>query len=279
MKHLTLPILILFLAFGCKSDEDSDTILAAEDRMNISYGEDPQQKLDIYLPAGRNEDTKVLILVHGGSWSGGARTDMNYFIPTLKSQFPNHAIVNIDYRLATIASPGYPKQIEDIQAMIAHLKSEDYNISNNYAFIGASAGGHLSLLYSYKYDTQNEVGAVCSIVGPTDFTDPAYTQNPLYAQGLYYLVGQVPYNENPSLYAEVSPRTHVTADDPSTVLFYGGQDPLVPGSQSVRLRNELEDAGVYVEHYLYANGGHGNWDAATMLDFQTKLIAFLQTKF
>ncbi len=280
MKKFTLSIFAMLLFLSCKSDDETTSeVLEAVDHLNVSYGADPEQKLDIYLPEGRGSDTKVFVLVHGGSWVAGSRNDLNYFIPILKNQFPDHAIVNIDYRLATVASPGYPKQIEDIQSVIAHLKSEDYDISNEYAFIGASAGGHLSLLYAYHFDPDHEVKAVASAVGPTDFTDPSYTQNPAYATALYPLVGPVDYNENPDLYAEVSPRTHVSAQSPPTIMFYGGQDPLVPASQSVRLKNKLEDFGVYHEHYLYATGGHGNWDAVTMLDFQSKLMAFMEDRF
>lgn len=277
MRYL-LPLLFLFLCVSC-DDDDSQSNLPAEDMMNVSYGPDPEQEMDIYLPANRGDNTKVIILVHGGAWYSGSRDAFNYFIPVLKAEFPDYAIVNMDYRLGTIASPGYPKQIEDIELLIDHLESGDYNISDDYAMIGTSAGGHLSLLYAYGHDEDHDVKAVASIVGPTDFTDPSYTDNPLYAQGLVYLVGNVSYDENPELYAEVSPRTHVDAQSPPTILFYGGQDPLVPATQSPRLKERLDEFNVYNEHYLYPNGGHGDWDAATMLDFQGKLIAFLHAKF
>ena len=235
--------------------------------------------MDIYLPAGRNSSTKAIILVHGGGWTSGSKADFNYFIPVLKSQFPEHAIVNINYRLATLESPGFPKQIEDIQTLVAHLKTADYSISSDYAFIGASAGAHLSMLYSYHYDDADDVKAVCSIVGPTDFTDPAYTENPLFQNGLTYLVGNYSFEQNPEVFIEVSPAAHVSAESPPTIMFYGGQDPLIPATQSQILRDKLDDFGVYNEWYLYAQGGHGDWDAATMLDFTGKLITFLQVKF
>ena len=67
-------------------------------------------------------------------------------------------------------------QIDDIKAVISDLKAkqEEYQISNEYAFIGVSAGAHLSMLYSYAYDINKEVDMVCSIVGPTNFLDNAY---------------------------------------------------------------------------------------------------------
>ncbi|MBF6608568.1 MAG: alpha/beta hydrolase [Flavobacterium sp.] len=279
---LSLPVMLLLLNFGC-NDSDTETpdpILPAQELLNVSYGQDAEQKMDVYLPQGRtDETTKTFILVHGGGWSGGSRTDFNYVVPLLKAQFPNHAIVNIDYRLGTMQSPGFPKQIQDIEMMISFLKNSDYNISDQYAFIGASAGAHLSLLYSYHFDPLHEVQAVCSIVGPTDFTDPAYTGNPLFQYGLMALVGNANYSLNPEVFIEVSPTSHISPQSPPTIMFYGGQDPLIPISQGTRLRDKLENAGVYNEFYLYSDGGHGNWNLQIMADFQQKLIAFLKSKF
>jgi len=283
MKKYSLPLILLFLTFGCnKSPENNPeeyTSLPAQNSLNISYGNDAQQIMDIYLPAGRNVNTKVIILVHGGGWSGGSKTDFDYFVPTLKAEFPSHAIVNMNYRLATASSPGFPKQIQDIEKLVQHLKASDYSISSDYAFIGASAGAHLSMLYAYHYDPDDDVKAVCSIVGPTDFTDPSYTGNPLYEYGLTALVGNVTFQSNPEIFIEVSPRTHVTAYSPPTIMFHGGQDPLIPATQGPRLKEKLDEFNVYNELYIYPNGGHGNWDAVTMADFSTKLIAFLQAKF
>ena len=281
MKKYALPMLLLFLTFACNTstDKNQEEPLVAQTLLNISYGNDSEQIADIYLPAGRNENTKTIILVHGGGWSGGSKADMSYFIPTLQSQFPDYAIVNTDYRLATSESPGFPKQIEDLQKLIVNLKNGDYHISNDFAMIGTSAGAHLSMLYAYNYDPSNEVKALCSIVGPTDFTDPAYTGNPLFQSGLFYLVGNVNPQTNPEIFIDVSPVTHVSAQSPPTILLYGGQDPLIPASQAPRLKDRLDDFNVYNEMYIYAEGGHGNWDAATTLDFTGKLFTFLESKF
>ncbi|HEX9979035.1 MAG TPA: alpha/beta hydrolase [Flavobacterium sp.] len=284
MKTSTIPMLLMFIALGCNQSEENasnnqNPNLPAQDILNVAYGNDAEQKMDIYLPAARNIDTKVIILVHGGGWSGGSKADFNYVIPTLKLNFPEHAIVNMNYRLGTTSSPGFPKQIQDIEKLVQHLKNSDYSISEDYAFIGASAGAHLSMLYAYHYDPGHDVKAVASIVGPTDFTDPVYTGNPLYQYGLLPLVGNVNYQQNPEVFIEVSPATHVSAQSPATIMFYGGQDPLVPATQAPRLKEKLDQFGVYNEMYIYANGGHGNWDIQTMADFTAKLITFLHDRF
>lgn len=276
-----LPILLMIFNVGCNSaDEDNNTeesTLPAQDIMNVAYGNDSEQIMDVYLPAGRNSATKVFILVHGGGWSSGSKSDFNYVIPILKSAFPGHAIVNIDYRLATANSPAFPKQVEDIEKVIQFLKSSDYNLSENYAFIGASAGAHLAMLYSYQYHTGNNIKAVCNIVGPADFTDPYYTTHPYYNFAALYLLGNIA--GQPEAVIAVSPAQHVTAESPATIMFYGGQDPLVPVSQATRLKAKLDQSGVYNEYYLYENGGHGNWNTQITADFQAKLINFFRERF
>jgi len=282
-KYLLLPFLLLFITIGCGSDDSPVTSplpaepLAAETMLNVAYGSDPQQKMDVYLPEGRDENTKVIILIHGGSWQHGSKEDMGFMVPTIRQQFPEHAIVNINYRLATTTSPAYPKQINDIEAVINFIDNSDYQVSDDYALVGVSAGAHLSMLYSYKYDTEHDVKAVVDIVGPADFLDPNYLSHPLYAESGVILLGTPSPTEEQIL--EVSPAAHITAAAPPTLSFYGGVDPLVPATQGPRLKNKLDSFGVYNEFNFYADGGHANWDAQIMQEVFGKTILFLQNNF
>lgn len=275
-----LPFIMLFFNLGCKESGENTPrpILPATELKNVSYGNDAEQLMDVYLPAGRdNNTTKVFILMHGGGWSGGSKAGLDYVIPLLKSEFPDHAIVNMDYRLATMDSPAFPKQVQDIEKAIQFLKDSDYQIANEYAFIGASAGAHLAMLYSYKYDTAREVKAVCSIVGPSDFTDPFYTSHPYYNYVALYLFGDIDNHDQAA--TGISPALHVDAQSPPTILFYGGQDMLIPVSQATRLKAQLDTQNIYNEYYLYKNGGHGNWNSQVMSDFKEKLIKFFKDRF
>jgi acetyl esterase/lipase len=265
--------LVLFVAvlWSCSSGDDNQNVLPAQTFSNVSYGSDSQQVYDIDLPEGRNSSaTKVIIMVHGGAWYGGSKNDMAAAMAFARLQFPYHAIVNMEYRLATNESPAYPKQINDIQSVIGHIESQGYNISKQYAFLGVSAGAHLSMLYAYHFDTEHRVKAVCSIVGPTDFTDPAYVGSELETTLFPYLVGTDPSVE---LVAEVSPITHVTAGSPPTIQFNGNLDPLIPLSQGERLKAALDAAGVTNERHVYT-AGHGNFSVADSQDIYGKLGAF-----
>jgi acetyl esterase/lipase len=277
-KYLLLPILFLFLVTGCSTDDSkTDAPLAARNILNVAYGPDAQQTMDVYLPAGRDEGTKVIVLVHGGAWTSGSKEDVTSLVPILQQRFPEYAVVNINYRLATETSPAMPKQIDDIESVLDNLEAGGYHISDDYAFIGFSAGAHLSMLYSYAYDTDHDVKAICNVVGPADFSDPEYLSHDLYPIAALYLMGtSTPTQEQ---IASVSPAGYITPQSPPTITFYGGQDPLVPASQGPRLKAKLDQAGVYNEFNFYPDGGHADWDVATFAEVYNKVEAFLQNRF
>lgn len=271
-------LFVLFLAiFSSCSPDDSAPVssnLNAETLLDVPYGTNPQQLIDIYLPARRTSSTtKVLFLVHGGGWTSGSKNDMTALAFGIRSQFPDYAIVNIGYRLGTLATPAYPNQINDIQSVVSYLENNNFNVSKQYGFLGISAGAHLSMLYSYKFDTEHNVKVVCSIVGPTDFTDPAYENHEAIGTTLPYLIGQ---NPPESICAEISPITFVSAQSASTIQFAGNQDPLIPTSQGTRLKQKLDTFNITNELHVY-NAGHGDFNPVDAQDINVKLIAFLTT--
>lgn len=266
-------LLLLFVGFlwNCSSDDDASAVSSAQTYTNVSYGPDSEQVYDIDLPAGHNGNTKVLILIHGGAWYAGSKDDMAGAVAFARLQFPQHAIVNMEYRLATVESPAYPKQINDIQSVIDHLESNGYGISQQYAFLGVSAGAHLATLYAYRFDADHKIKAVCAMVGPTDFTDPAYAGGELQTTLFPYLVGADPSAE---LVMEVSPIFHVDADSAPTIQFNGNADPLIPNSQGERLKAALDEAGVSNQRHVY-DAGHGNFSISDSQDINAKLANFL----
>jgi acetyl esterase/lipase len=277
LKNLCYLAFIGVLFLSC-SNEDSELssepeIIEAYEALDVSYGSDSNQVFDIYLPEGRTENTKVLFLVHGGSWVGGDKEDMNDVRDYVLQNHPSLGIVNMNYTLAGANSPPVPMQTNDISAVVNYITSNKTSliISDDIGFIGVSAGAHLSLLWSYANDTNNQVDMVCSIVGPTNFTDPAYynSANPVF-QSMYVLFGNpsIPFLES------ASPYHTATATSPPTLLFYGGQDPLVPNSQGIDLDSQLTNLGVPHEFSFYEEEGHG-WFGQNLLDTFNKISNYI----
>lgn len=285
MKITKYTLLVLFISleiFSCSEDDfttnnsEVTTSLEFRQELNVSYGSDSDQVFDIYLPENRTLDTKVMILVHGGGWTSGDKSSMDDFKDIMLQELPNIAIVNINYRLADPDNQPYPMQIDDITTIVNVLKTNqnDYVISNDIGFLGTSAGAHLSMLWSYAFDTDDDVQMVASIVGPTNFTDPAYTENenPVLQQ----IINVFGIDVSTAYLEELSPYHQATTTAPPTILFYGGEDPLIPTSQGVDMEAKLSELGVTHQFTLYPNAGHG-WDGPKLLDTWTKLKAFTET--
>ena len=282
-KIVCLKIFLLLSFYNCSNNEALEEInntldpLKAYQELNIAYGTDSKQTFDLYLPANRTSNTKVMVLVHGGGWVSGDKSEMDQVKDLVKQDFPNLAIVNINYRLAGLGNPPFPMQIDDVSSVVTFLKENKtkYTISNKFGFIGTSAGAHLSLLYSYASDTGKNVNMVCSIVGPTNFTDPAYINNTdTSAQLLLGLFGVSPTNT--SFLESVSPYHQVTSTAPPTIMFYSGMDELIPTSQGTDLRDKLLNLNITHEFTLYPNTTHGGI-IVEISDIWAKLNVFTQT--
>lgn len=294
LKIVTVLITLL-LAYSCSKDDSikqnntvNVTISAHKTPLdaskkyiakNVAYGEHPQQTFDIYLPANRTKNTKTLLMLHGGGWNSGDKSDMDVLVALMQLQLPHLAVVNINYRLATEGNPAYPMQINDITTVIDTLKANRnyYTIADKYGFTGASAGSHLSMLWAYAFDKHKDIEMVSSIVGPTNFTDPAYLEhkNPEVKRLLKEIYGMEELSI--PLLEEVSPYHRVKLGAPPTILFYGAKDSIVPVSQGVDMKEKLDALQITNEFTLYENEGHGWENEKTVLDTWTKLKKFITT--
>ena len=68
-----------------------------------------------------------------------------------------------------------------------------------------------------------------------------------------------------------------TSTSPPTILFYGGQDPLIPTTQGTAMRDKLEELNITHEFTLYPNEGHG-WVGLNLFDTSLKLKDFIEAQ-
>lgn len=275
--------LIIFLSAGgtgCQKTENSQTNLAQLDMTNVSYGSDSANNIDVYLPAGRDTaNTKVLLFIHGGSWSGGNKSEFANAIPALRPKLQDFAIFNMDYRLAHNDSTRFPAQITDLQAALNFIQSKagEYKINaNKIGLVGASAGAHLALLEAYKNNANGKIKAVVDLFGPADLTD-LYNNHPIPAQARPVIVnflGATPAT-NPNIYLQASPVNFVNAQSVPTKIFHGTDDIVVPLAQSTALKAKLEANKVKVDMTIYSGEGHG-WQGNNLLDTYQKTIDFIK---
>ena len=269
----TTLLLAIFVSSCKKEKEDEDKPVTM---LNVSYGSNAQQKMDVYLPAGRGTTiTKVIIMIHGGGWNSGDKSDFNAYVDSLKKREPTYAIFNINYRLAN-APDLFPAQEQDVKAAVEFIygKRSEYLISDKFVLIGASAGAHLALLQGYKYTTPVKVKAIVDFFGPTDLVD-MYNNPPtqLVPLLLNAVTGATPTTNN-TIYTQSSPVNFVTSQSPPTIVLHGGTDIVVSASQSLLLNTKLAISGVDRQYVFYPTEGHG-WVGANLTDSFNKIQAFL----
>ena len=169
MNLLKLFSVILFFPFfiSCKKNTATDNSITTQTKTNVAYGTDAAQTMDVYLPAGRSVTaTKVMVMIHGGSWTTGDKIDLNTFVDTMKRRLPGYAIFNINYRLSAGTANVFPTQENDVKAALHFIysKSAEYLINDKYVLIGASAGAHLAMLQGYKYMVPVKPKAIVSFL-------------------------------------------------------------------------------------------------------------------
>ena len=88
---------LLIVFSSCKKEEPKKTnpevFIAAKDILNLSYGSDNLQKMDVYLPTNRTANTKLIVFIHGGSFIEGDKSDFTVLVKELVRE--NFAIVNL----------------------------------------------------------------------------------------------------------------------------------------------------------------------------------------
>src|SRR6186997_1703486 len=169
MRNSLLLLFIIISISSCKKDDDTEQDMSVT-MLNVSYGTNAQQKMDVYLPANRStSNTKVIIMIHGGGWNTGDKADFNEYVDSLKKREPSYAIFNINYRLANTPDL-FPAQELDVKTAVEFIynKRQEYKVSDKFVLVGASAGAHLALLQGYKYSTPVKPKAIIDFFGPTD---------------------------------------------------------------------------------------------------------------
>ncbi len=218
--------------------------------------------LDLYR-TGSSGLKPAVIVVHGGSWTGGNRSDF----PSWDRWWAGSVgavVLDIDYTL----TPGdWRRPVEDVKAAIrwARQHRDELGIDpTRIVLLGRSAGGHLALEAAYEAaesgDRTAQVAAVAAIYPPVDllwgYANPA---NPHVHDGSSalrrYLGG--PPDQAHEAYVAASPLSHLGPHTPPTLLVHGLMDPLVSPHHTVELTAALQARGLPHQTVYLPTGQHG----------------------
>jgi acetyl esterase/lipase len=139
--------------------------------LDVPYGSDEKQKLDLYYPNVSKEKYPTMIIIHGGGWAGMDKIDWHLY-PGFFALEEGFAVISINYRLAP--NNKFPDGWNDVNnALELIIKNEKlWKIDlNNLFFWGASAGGNFVSMLGFKYasDPRIRIGGVASLCPVLDF--------------------------------------------------------------------------------------------------------------
>jgi len=288
-KSIGKVLFVIFsslLFFNCTKDpvgKGGSKTIALPERIiqDTSYGTDPKQKMDIFLPAGRTSATKLVIFIHSGGWESGSKSDAEYLqmFNLIKLKWPEAAVATINYRLTSNPTVHYSEIMADISSAVNFLVSNksSFVISDAICMMGASAGAHLAMLYAYKYNKNNYVKCVADFFGPTKLSDWSWynTYNIWIGKAVKDILIQLNGSAwNVPFYDSNSPFSVANGQSKPTIIFHGTLDAIVPLYQSQWLRGQLTTLGVANEYYEYFDG-HG-FNYTNSADAMDKSITFFK---
>lgn len=263
---------------------------------DLSYGDKPANKFDLYLPA---DDTKesygLVVYLHPGGFTTGDKSGDAEMLQWLCSK--GYVAAGINYTLRDEAHPesSVYSQSMEIKSSIQSVKDEaeklGYNL-DSMAVAGGSAGGTLALLYAYRDAAESPIPVkmMFEAVGPSSFYPEDWSvygldKNKEAAAGLFGVMlgteispdvlGTAEYDE---IVKPISAFMWVNEDSVPSVIAYGTYDKVCPFASASHLVKALEDNHVPHEYFEMPHSGHGlQNDTAISAEYMEKVEEYLDT--
>jgi len=211
--------------------------------------------IDIFWPEGEGKRAAV-ILLHGGGWGAGHRSDMHAYARLLAE----HGFVAIAAEYRLVGEAPWPAQINDVKDVIRWVRNNaDFLLVDPHkiALQGYSAGGHLALLAAATSrkscfgvpaphpEGTAEVNAVVAFFAPSDLRGDGSPP-----------VARLLAGHGEAGAAEASPVTHIAPGFPPAFLLSGTLDQIVSYKAALHLFEALTEIGAKVDLHLYHGHTH-----------------------
>ncbi|MDZ4729348.1 MAG: alpha/beta hydrolase [Xanthomonadales bacterium] len=217
--------------------------------LDLAYGTDPKQKLDLYLPQGDVTSAPVFLFLHGGGFREGDRAHYGAVAEPFVKQGIITAVAS--YRL-TDDGFHYPDQPTDAKNAVKWLYENvgQYGGDAESLYVGGhSAGAILSADIGVDRSWMTEAGiptaalkGILPISGPYDIRERG-RPGEVYA-----------YAPTPELREQASPILHIVDPAPTAVVAVGSTEAYVASSQE--LADQLTAAGVNVRFLVLDGEDH-----------------------
>ena len=220
-------------------------------KLDLTYGTDPRQKLDVYRPEKITPHTRVVVFFYGGTWRCGSRHDYRFVGEALTSR--GFIAVVPDYRLYPQVK--FPAFVEDGAATIRWVHdyiAEFGGDPEQIYLMGHSAGSHTAALLTTDAHYLQAVGLDRKVIRATA------TMSGVYDFGSNKWDPEVfgPLTNAATMQPQPSPMTFVDGQEPPMLLMHGLKDWIVSPQNTVRLTECIQKHGGEVEQITYAHRGH-----------------------
>ena len=262
--------LILACLCGCRSSEffAANAPIAfshVDRRVNLAYGTDPRQKLDVYAPR-LAMNRPVVIFWYGGSWQEGSKADYR-FVGTALAKLGFVAVLP-DYRLyPQVVFPLFDEDGARAVAWVEQHVQEFGGDPQRIVLMGHSAGGHTAAFLALNHAFLQHFGANSSnIVGLIGLSGP-YALVP--DSDALRSAFAPPFSEK-----DWQPIRFVDSHAPPTLLLHGLSDTEVLPQETIALHDALLQKNVRVEMHLFPHRGHADTVApfALLLRWRTPVV-------
>ncbi len=298
-------LLLLIVMSSCNKVESTDTIISeymfvkssstytVVVEKNITYGQGLSHqalnsttystmdlKLDVYKPANTAKKRPAILLIHGGGFSGGDKSDVNivnianYFasrgwvafsinyrlmrdlgtIPTQWVQYAQNNVASTDQFQFRAMYPAHRDAKAAVRWLVAN--AANYNIDTNYITVGGGSAGAITAV-------------TLGITNPTDFTneisltlDPSLSttnlnQTYIIKTILDFWGSGVAVNATNNIYGY----QRFDPSDAPIMIAHGTEDTTVLYTNATELRDKYTSTGANYKLYTLTGRGHSPWDA------------------
>ena len=262
---------------------------------NIRYGDAERDLVTVYVPhnAYDREYNACILFIHGGSWTGGKKEDMAPHCKKLAMQ--GYVTATMSYSLCAngVSDVTVYTMLDEVTACIGAIKAfgeeKGLNITK-LATSGYSAGGHISMLYSFAQPEASPIplAFTANRVGPSDMTaaawgDMSYSLTSMLT-GVQITEEMKQNGEADALAKSISPVYFVNENTMPSLFAYAGNDPLVTKGNRTAMETVFADTfgeeGDNYQYVFYPLSGHGLLlDPLSEKNYYDALYSYCETYF
>lgn len=211
------------------------------------YGPDARNVIDVYAPQDAR-NAPVALFIHGGSWTGGDKSDHAFVGDSLARAGYVTGVMN--YRLAP--QNRYPAYVQDAALALKWLRDNAGKYggnAQNVFVMGHSAGGFnaVELVVNERWLREvnvpvSSVRGVIGVAGPYSYDFRQFPSKNAFPEG--------------GLPEDIMPDRHVRKDAPPHLLLVAANDTVVYPQNALNMEAALKKAGVSVERKVLPRLNH-----------------------